>query len=462
MSDTLPIADPLVAMQSTAGATAARDVSEFSTYAYSYPHKSSYQRLSPPVPIGAAWQDEGVNALSLYVHIPFCEMRCGFCNLFTQSQPAVDVVKAYLATLIRQMRVVRAEVSRARFGQLAVGGGTPTFLAASELEELFHQLETTFGQTVREWMASVEVSPPTATADRLNVLAGFGVERISIGVQSFLTSETQQIGRPQQTVDVYEALERIRSCNFPALNIDLIYGDPRQTRQSWLASLREALRYKPEELYLYPLYIRPETGLARGGRDSVDQRMDLYAAARDLLGEQGYEQASLRCFRLPGNKAPTSYGCQRDGMIGLGCGARSYTQRLHYSSRFATTQAGIRAILDQWVAQTDEELALATHGIWLSEEEQRRRFIILSLLQTEGLASSEFRERFPTATIEEVVDVVDLIDRGWLAQSVDRYVLTADGIAQSDALAPLLYSEAVRDRLRRFIALAPISVGGTT
>ena len=164
---------------------------ELSTYAYSYPHKSSYGPLSPPVPISQAWGDQDLSRLSLYVHVPFCEMRCGFCNLFTQSQPADLVVEAYLATLIRQMNVVRAAVPSAGFSQFAMGGGTPTFLSPAQLETLLSQVEATFSQRLSRMPASVEVSPATATRDRLDVLAGFGVQRISLGVQSFQATEAQ-------------------------------------------------------------------------------------------------------------------------------------------------------------------------------------------------------------------------------------------------------------------------------
>jgi oxygen-independent coproporphyrinogen III oxidase len=427
------------------------ETAELSTYAYSYPHKSSYGPLSPPVPIASAWRNEDVSRLSLYVHVPFCEMRCGFCNLFTQSQPTEHLVKAYLATLLRQMHVVRAAVPTAKFSQFALGGGTPTFLSPAQLETLLTQVETTFGQSIGRLLASVEVSPATATKDRLEVLAGFGVQRISLGVQSFEATEAQDIGRPQKAHLAHEALEQIRAGGFPVLNIDLIYGGPHQTRESWLASLRQALRYHPEELYLYPLYIRPETGLARVSSRLFQHRADLYLAARDLLGEYGYEQASLRCFRLPQGGSPSSYGCQRDGMIGLGCGARSYTQRLHYSNRFAVTQAGIQSILADWVAQTDLDLALATYGIWLSEDEQRRRFIILSLLQAEGLAIGEFRERFPPSRVDDLPEVAGLMERGWLVRAGDRYVLTPLGLQHSDTVGPLLYSQPVRDRLRAFV-----------
>jgi oxygen-independent coproporphyrinogen-3 oxidase len=434
---------------------------EPASYAYSYPHKSSYRRLSPPLSLAEVWQDEDVRNLALYVHIPFCEMRCGFCNLFTESQPADGAVDAYLATLDRQMRVVAAQVPDARFAQFAVGGGTPTILSPTQLEFLFTRVERLAQRPLRQLSTSVETSPATATADRLRILADVGVRRISLGVQSFSPDEARRIGRPQQPADVFRALDQIRALPFPVLNIDLIYGEAEQTCDSWIASLEAALGYKLEELYLYPLYVRPQTGLSNVGRRQAEHRTDLYAAARDLLAARGYRQASLRCFRCDdpsdsqgeGNSA--TYACQRDGMIGLGCGARSYTRTLHYGTRFAVTQAGVRAILRDWIAQSDDVLGRATHGIRLTEDERLRRFVILSLLQSSGLDLVECRCRFPGIEIEALDGIRDLFERGWVARTGDKITLTAAGLEHSDLAGPLLYSAAVRDRLREFVTFAP-------
>ena len=432
------------------------DDMEFSSYAYSYPHKSSYRTLSPPVLIADAWRDEDVRQLSLYVHIPFCEMRCGFCNLFTQSQPQGDVVRAYLSTLGRQFRVVRNAVPGARFSQFAIGGGTPTFLEAPQLESLLLTVESNFQQSISELPTSIETSPATATLDRLKVLKEFGVQRVSVGIQSFVEDEIRQIGRPQRADDVFASLDRIRRMGFPALNVDLIYGHPLQTHRSWKASLLAALRFEPDELYLYPLYIRPQTGLGVRRDEAPPHRDDLYRLARDLLLSLGYVQSSLRCFRRPTLTSPSTYSCQRDGMIGLGCGARSYTQRLHYATRFAVTQAGVRAILRSWISQTDAELALATHGMWLSAEEQIRRHVIMSLLQADGLQLSEMQQRFPPQMLEELPEMAVLFERGWAERLQDRIRLTPEGLAKSDIVGPLLYSSEVRDRLREFTQLRTI------
>ena len=418
------------------------------SYAYSYPHKSSYRPLIPAVPLADVWRDEDRQQLALYAHIPFCEMRCGFCNLFTQSQPASDQVTAYLKTLTRQMHVVRSELPDSRFAMFALGGGTPTYLTEPQLEALLATVESTFDIELRRVPTSVETSPATATHERLSVLADRGIHRISLGVQSFIDSETRAFGRPQHLDEVRLALETIRALGFPVLNIDLIYGDPAQSRASWLSSLEAAMTFRPEEFYLYPLYVRPETGLARTGHLAAEHRIDLYRAGRDWLLERGYEQLSLRCFRRANQAAVAStYSCQRDGMIGLGCGARSYTRELHYATRFAVTQAGVRAILGDWIAQSDADLGLATHGFRLSLDEQRRRFVILSLLQSAGMSLAEF-DRLEGDPRE----LNELRERGWLFEHDDCLRLTEAGLENSDLIGPLLASEPVRARLREFVS----------
>lgn len=424
---------------------------ELATYAYSYPHKSSYRTLTPRVRIADAWAGEPVDRLSLYVHLPFCEMRCGFCNLFTLSQPAESQVAAYLDALQRQMRAVAGAIPAARFEQLAIGGGTPTMLSAAQLRTLFAQLEATFGFTIAELAASVETSPSTATPDRMAVLAEHGVRRVSIGVQSFDDADNRHIGRPQQAKTVEQALAAIKRQKFPLLNIDLIYGHPQQTLANWEHSLLAALDYEPQELYLYPLYVRPETGLDRHFLDAPQHRADLYQAAREILLVRGYEQSSLRCFHLPRRGQPAVHACQRDGMIGLGCGARSYTRRLHYATRFAVTQAGIQAILGQWLAQSEDDFAWATHGIELNDDEQLRRYLILSLLQVEGLDLTELQQLFPTADLAAMPELQLLVERGWVAWNKKRIQLTEAGLQHSDSVGPLLYSRRVLENLRQFL-----------
>src|SRR5262249_50390602 len=158
-------------------------------------------------------------ALFLYLHVPFCEMRCAFCNLFTQTRPGEDFPAAYLAALRRQAVRVRDALAGACFARLTVGGGTPTFLDLQGLEAVCDVAEEVMGADLSRTPCSVEPSPGTADREKLELLRARGVSRISIGVQSFRESETAAVARPQPPALVEAALDQIRAAGFPTLNI---------------------------------------------------------------------------------------------------------------------------------------------------------------------------------------------------------------------------------------------------
>ncbi len=427
------------------------DGSPYQGYLYAYPHKTAYRPLRPRPPLRDVWAAERRDAVFLYVHIPFCEMRCGFCNLFTRSTPPAEQVTAYLRQLAGQAEQVRAAIGPVRYAQAAIGGGTPTYLDPQELESLFGLLG------LEEPVAlSVETSPATATAERLAVLAAHGTHRVSMGVQSFLDSEAHAAGRPQKRAQVDRALENLRAARFPMLNLDLIYGIPGQNAQTWATSLRAALSWRPEEIYLYPLYVRPLTGLSRrherdGEWDS--QRLALYRQGRDMLRDNGYDQLSMRQFRLrdaapPQGVAPSAgpgYCCQEDGMIGLGCGARSYTRDLHYSFDYAVGIGEVRGIIDDYLARPVSDFAFAEHGFALDENEQRLRWLLKSLLRAEGADAAAYADRFGSPLAGDFAHLSELERRGWL--DLEQVRLTDEGLARSDSIGPWLVSDRVKARM---------------
>ena len=430
------------------------DDSPYQGYLYAYPHKTAYRRLDPRPPLDEVWAGERQDALFGYVHLPFCEMRCGFCNLFTRANPPAEQVTAYLAQLRRQAGAVRDSLRPgAAFSRLAIGGGTPTYLTAPELTELFAILGDTFGAIGVP--LSVETSPATATPDRLAVLAGHGTTRISIGVQSFLDAEARAAGRPQRLTEVQTALQSIRDARIPVLNVDLIYGIDGQTARTWQHSLDEALRWRPEELYLYPLYVRPLTGLGRRAHARADwdrQRQELYAQAVDVLTAAGYERHSMRQFRRADAPVPDGpdYCCQDDGMVGLGCGARSYTSDLHYSFDYAVAVPEVRAVIDDYLSRPAGDFRFAEIGFRLDAVEQRRRWLLKSLLRAEGVDAGAYRARFGTGHEEDFPQLAELVERGWLTP--DRTTLTAAGLAWSDAIGPWLVSGRVREAMGAWVA----------
>jgi len=425
----------------------------FAGYAYAYPHKTAYRAMEPR-PLADVWAAEDRSRLFAYVHVPFCTMRCGFCNLFTVAR-AGDVGGAYVDAVLRQIEATARALPDARFARVAVGGGTPTYLAATDLERLFRGLADGFGAPVARLPSSVECSPETADEERLEVLARWNVRRLSMGVQSFHDHEVRRLGRLQRRAEVLEVVQRARRLGFPRLNLDLIYGIEGQTPASFLESVDAAIGLEAEEVYLYPLYVRPLTGLGRRAHRSGDHdalRLALYEAGRGRLLEGGYHQRSMRSFHrlAPGAEGDPPYRCQDDGMVGLGSGARSYTRELHYSFDYAVGRSETQAILDAYVGRGEAAFGQVAHGFPMSGPEARRRFVIQSLLDGEGLDRAAYRARFGTVVDEDLPQLAELRGRPWVdgAEADDPLLrLRPEGWRYSDALGPWLYSAAVHEAM---------------
>lgn len=414
-------------------------------YAYAYPHKTAYRPLDPAVPLARAWAGEDRRTLFLYVHLPFCEMRCGFCNLFTTVRPDGGLVARTLEAIRRQSAEVVGAVAPEGVAHAALGGGTPTFLSEAHLADLFGFLGRDWPVRWPEIPVSVEASPATVTPGKLALLREVGVSRLSLGVQSFEDEDLASLRRPQAASDVECACGWIREAGFPVFNVDLIYGCEGQTPERWRRSLLRALEWQPEELYLYPLYIGPLTRLDALGRRPGERRRELYRVARDLLVASGYRQVSMRLFRRAGVAWESDHCCQEDGMVGLGPGARSYTRSLHYSTEYAVGRDGVRRIVGDFNERSG--YAVADHGFRLDAVEQRVRYLLKSLLRRPGLSPELYRARFGTAVEGDFPQLEELSSLD-LAEEAEGFLrLTDEGLAWTDTVGPWLYSDAVRERM---------------
>jgi oxygen-independent coproporphyrinogen-3 oxidase len=425
----------------------------FQGYAYAYPHKTAYRPLTPPRQLSTLWAAEDKQNLFLYVHLPFCEMRCAFCNLFTTTNPETNFIESYLSALDRQAQVVAEAVGHeASFARAAFGGGTPTLLSLAELERLFAFLHRYYPSLTTGIPTSIEASPATVDEEKMSLLKTEGCSRLSLGVQSFVDDEVRTLGRAQTRHQARKALSIITSANFTCRNVDLIYGITGQTVSSWQFSLEEALEFAPDELYLYPLYVRPLTGLGQKSLPAGDNRLALYRAGRDFLLSRGYQQISMRLFRKQSYQQPEGpvYCCQEDGMLGLGAGARSYTAGLHYSTEYAVGRAGVLKITRHYVSRSHQEFAHADYGCDLNLDEQKRRYVLKSILRVPGLALAGYVTVFGSEPINDFPELQQLLDNGWAVEADGCLSLTSEGLELSDVIGPWLCSAGVRERMRTY------------
>ncbi|WP_019419315.1 STM4012 family radical SAM protein [Paenibacillus sp. OSY-SE] len=422
----------------------------YRSYLYAYPHKTSYRELERKLPLSELWRQEKADSLFLYMHIPFCGARCGFCNLFTLPDKRADVHTHYVDALERQAAQWAPLIPNKPIARFAIGGGTPTLLEPAQLDRLFHIAHNVMGMNPAQASISVETSPETITTERLNILKSRQVDRVSMGIQSFVEFEADAIYRPQKPQEVERALRQLKLYQFPILNLDLIYGLPGQTLDSWIYSLDKALSYDPEELFIYPLYTREHTIVKpeQIRQSGEDQRVSFYRAARDRLLAHGYTQYSMRRFAKAdaiSKKSLLPYGCQEEGMIGLGCGARSYTRTVHYSSRYSVGRSATASIIADYVASVD--YTHADYGIVLSKDDQQRRFILKALLHTEGLALSSYPERFATSALLDYPELNLLVHTDLAAIEHEVLRLTDEGLMYSDSIGDWFISPDIRARM---------------
>ncbi|MGG4479142.1 STM4012 family radical SAM protein [Paenibacillus illinoisensis] len=431
----------------------------YRSYLYSYPHKTAYRELDPPLPLGPLWERENTDTYFLYMHIPFCAARCGFCNLFTLPDRRDDTHERYVDALERQAKQWAPLTSRRPYSRFAIGGGTPTLLNEVQLNRLFDIAENVMGLDPAHASISIETSPDTVTEGKLALLKERSVDRVSMGIQSFIEAEAAAIYRPQKPQEVERALEKLARYDFPLLNLDLIYGLPGQTVESWLYSLERVLSYEPGEIFIYPLYTRENTIVKPEDiqRQGPDIRMELYTAARETLKSRGYVQYSMRRFAKESSshasKELLPYSCQEEGMVGLGCGARSYTSEVHYASKYGVSYKATQSIIADYVAT--ERYDVADYGIVLSREEQKRRFILKALLHREGLTLDDYLQRFGSEVMTDYAWLSELLTEGMavIEQENEHQVLrlTEEGLGYSDAIGDWLISAEVREQMEGFV-----------
>ncbi|MEZ4460142.1 MAG: STM4012 family radical SAM protein [bacterium] len=372
--------------------------------------------------------------------------------MFTMAKPKLEFEQSYMDVLERQARLTRAALPDAKFARLAIGGGTPTHLMRLTLCAPFAVVNRTMGADARTIPTSVEMSPETLTPEKIRLPArAWHRPRQHRYPELCRGRNTRGSVPPQDPKVAHRALDMMRSADFAAMNIDLIYGIEGQTPDTFAHSIHQALKFSPEEIYLYPLYVRPLTGLGNSPRAWEDMRFALYLRGRDELLDAGYEQVSMRMFRRPGEGVDGPiYCCQSDGMVGLGAGARSYTSDLHYCTDYAVGRRGVVSILEDFVARSDAQLAQIDYGMRLNTEEQRRRFVILSILSHEGLSDADYAARFKAQPMDDFPELVELVAANLATKTNSVLRLTSEGVGWSDAIGPWLYSATVRDACQEF------------
>jgi putative oxygen-independent coproporphyrinogen III oxidase len=266
----------------------------------------------------------------LYVHIPFCRTKCPYCDFYSVNDDSL--IPAYLAALDTEARLYRDQFPA--FDSLYLGGGTPSWFGEAHLAQLMKDLRRCF-QFAPDSEITLEANPDDITADKLALFRDLGVNRLSLGVQSFDEAELRFLGRRHRAAQTLQALALIRAAGLANLGLDLIYGLPGQTIDAWLKTLETALSFAPEHLSCYQLTLAADTPMGRmaaAGQvrlPNEETQRQFFLRTTRFLPERGYRHYEVANFARE-----ERYRCRhnlkywtRVPYLGLGPAAHSFHGR---------------------------------------------------------------------------------------------------------------------------------------
>jgi oxygen-independent coproporphyrinogen-3 oxidase len=389
-----------------------------------------------------------MNPLAIYVHIPFCTVKCGYCDFNAYS--GMDALKSrYAAAVLAELDYWRGDVARHTVSSIAFGGGTPGEQPPEDIARIIEAVHAA-APALPGIEVSLEANPGTSNAGHFRALHEAGVTRLSLGAQSFHAAELRALDRIHSVEAIGASFRTARLAGFASVNLDLIYGLPGSTVESWLHSIRAALALRPDHLSLYALTVEDGTPLAAAvaaGRVQVpgpDEVADQYEAAWETLAREGFEQYELSNWARPGHQSRHNRTYWEYGeYLGLGAGAHSFfeDERLeniaHPRDYIAAASGGGGATASRYVP--DKTTAIID---WLA----------LRLRLLEGFHRDEFRAAF-------AIDL-DVVAPDPLVAAITAGILEyAGGVVRLSTRGRMLHGELVA-RVLAYLQVHPERLGG--
>ena len=378
--------------------------------------------------------------LSLYVHIPFCERLCSFCACNKTITQDHAVGGLYLDGLEREAEMLASAIGgQRRSVQLAVGGGTPTFLSEQELVRMCRILDTHFPPEP-DAERSLEVDPRVTSRGQLEVLAEHGFNRISLGVQDFTPQVQHAINRVQSREQTEQITRDARALSYGSVNFDLIYGLPFQTVESFDATLDQVITLRPDRIALYSYahvtwIVKAQRGFEKKDLPSAERKLAIMLRASQRLGDAGYRFLGLDHFALPEDElcVAAASGDLRRNFMGYTTRAGVDLIALGPSgiSELADAYAQSERAVDPWRERVMGRSLATIRGWQLSSDDVRRKWLIQHLMCQGEVSGSAYAETFDEALTERVPDLqarlAPFVDDGLLVPEDSAFRVTPLG-----------------------------------
>ncbi len=366
-------------------------------------------------------------SIGLYIHVPFCIKKCLYCD-FISYPLSEKAVKIYLGSLVREINLYGSALADEDkiITSIFFGGGTPTTLPAASFKVLLDAVRSAFSLTA-ECEITVEANPGTVDEAGLAGLRQAGVNRLSIGVQSFDDRLLAVLGRLHSAAQAARAAHLARKAGFDNLNLDLIFGIPGQSAHDWRETLRGALQIAPEHLAAYCLQLEEGTPLAQAVEGGAirpcpeETELTMYRDAAAFLTAQGYEHYEISNFARPGKRCAHNliYWLNRP-YLGLGPAAHSLLKGVRFANEITLEGYSDRLSREEYPVESRTRLTVA-------DEMSEMMFLGLRLIG--GINLKEFYGRFGRRA-EDVYrrEIAALMQKGLLEISSGRLRLTKKGL----------------------------------
>lgn len=370
--------------------------------------------------------------LGVYIHIPFCASKCGYCDFYSLSGCEKLMPKFHNA-IIEHIKESSRQLQEYYTDTVYFGGGTPSFYGARRICEIFNALKC-YGLVYKTAEVTMEANPDSITKRDMRVLLENGVNRLSIGAQSANDDILKLIGRRHNWKQVEAAVENAREAGFENISLDLIYGLPSQTKADWADTLGKALRLKPDHISCYGLKLEEGTPLYSYKSSPFlpddDEQADMYLYTAETLSRFGYHQYEISNFAQKGfeSRHNMKYWLLKDYM-GFGPGAHSCVQGLRYSF-VRDLKEYISGINDQGnILDEYEKIDL----LGLAAE-----YIMLGMRTARGISEKEYRSiyRSEFEPIEKLLKEYEY--KGWAVCENGRWHFTPPGFLLSNLLIGLM------------------------
>lgn len=364
--------------------------------------------------------------LGLYLHLPFCISKCPYCDFNSYPLTEGKELEHYLNALYGEIEIYSEKMKNRNIESIYFGGGTPTVLSGLSIYNIINYCKKTFKMN-KEIEITIEANPGTLSKRKLKLIYQSGVNRLSIGGQSFDDLLLKKLGRIHTVREIIESYYMAREAGFKNINIDIMYALPEQSLKNLKTTLKKAVKLKPEHVSIYGLTINPGTKYYYDYQNNLlklpseDEEYDMFKWIINFLKQNNYEQYEISNFALPSKRSVhNQIYWKNQEYLGIGAGAYSYLK----GYRYGNIKKPVR-----YISKISEGKLPIDEGERLSLKKRMAETIILGLRTKEGIGFKRFRERFKI-DIDNVfgTQIDKLINLKLIKREKNKIKLSKDGI----------------------------------